>query len=138
MSDALLAAGYEVAVAETAAAGVEVARDYHPAAILFSTHGPQIGAGTELYAHLRSEPSLAEVPVLVFDQPFAASVIPKAPPISSQSAQPTHDALDALKQTLQKRRLLDQLRQELGVAGDEVNLLRETRETLTQSLQQAQ
>src|SRR5207253_7014342 len=65
LSHALLASGYEVTIAETPEVGVEVARSYHPDAILLSQHGPQIGPGMELCVRLKTTPGLAEVPLLV-------------------------------------------------------------------------
>jgi len=142
LSSALLASGYDVTVAETAEMGVEIARNYRPDAILFSQHGPQVGEGIELCARLKTAPGLAAVPLLVFDRDGAKNYDERAIEVGIEEFIPTQEGADGalirLKHTLHKRRLEEQLKAELDAAERERELLRETKESLVESYEQAQ
>jgi signal transduction histidine kinase len=141
LGHALLEAGYEVAVVGTAQAGVEVARDYHPDAILLASHGPQVAAGIAACERLKTEPELSDVPLLVVEdeikhygrQAFEAGVeelIPKQ--------EGADGALVRLRHTLQKKRVAEQLRADLHRVAVELEATRESKEALVQSYRRAQ
>jgi signal transduction histidine kinase len=142
LSNALLASGYDVAIAETPEAGVEMACSYHPDAILLSQHGPQIGAGIELCVRLKTTPGLAEVPLLVVDDDGAKHYGERALEAGIEEFIPVTEGADGalirLKHALHKRRLAEQLKAELSAAGRERELLHETKESLLRSYEQAQ
>lgn len=141
LSHALIQAGYEVAVAETPQAGVEMARDYHPDAVLFSPHGPQIDSGIETCAQLKTKPELAGVPLLVIEDPinihdqqaFDVGIEEFIPKQSGPDG-----ALLRLKQTLLKKRVTEQLRTDLHRVAIELETARESKDSLLRKYQQAQ
>lgn len=141
LSHALLRAGYEVALVETAQAGVAVARDYRPDAILLASHGPQVGAGVEVCAQLKTEPELAGVPVLVLEDELKSSG-GRAFEAGAEELIPKQEGADGalarLKHTLHKKRLAEQLHADLQRITAELDLARESRETLVQDHRRAQ
>ena len=141
LSTALLASGYEVTIATTPEAGVEMARSYHPDAILFSHHEPQIGQGIELCARLKTTPGLAEVPLLVVDDDgpkhYGAHALEAGIEEFIPTVEGTDGALARLKRALHKRRLAEQLKSELDAAARERKLMCETQETLLRNYEQA-
>ncbi len=142
LSNALIASGYEVTIAETAEVGVELARNYHPDAILLGQHGPRIEEGIELCARLRTAPNLARVPVLVFDRSGARSYDDRAFEVGIEEFIPalegTEGALVRLKRALRKHYLIEQLQTELDAAERERELLRQTKENLAHNYHQLQ
>lgn len=142
LSNALLASGYEVRVAETTEEGVEMARNYLPDAILLDPHRTQIAEGIELCTRLKTTPELAEVPLLVFDREGAKNYDERAIEVGIEEFIPTQEGTDGalirLKHALHKRRLTEQLKADLKVAGRERELLRETKESLLRGYEQAQ
>jgi DNA-binding response OmpR family regulator len=140
LSHALIEAGYEVAVVETAQAGVEAARDYHPDAILLAPHGPQVGAGIEDCARLKTEPELADVPVLVVEdesndygsQAFEAGVEELIPKQEGAGG-----ALARLGHTLRKKRVTERLRADLHHTAVELESARAGKESLAESYRRA-
>ncbi len=63
LCDYLEAKGYNVIVAETARAAIELTRLQNPAAILMDLHLPIVG-GLQAIAQLRSEPQFANLPII--------------------------------------------------------------------------
>ncbi len=142
LSHALVASGYEVAIAETAEVGVELASNYHPDAILLGQHGPQTEQGIELCARLKAAPDLAKVPVLVFDQSGARSYDDRALEAGIEEFIPTLEGAEGtlvrLKRVLRKHHLIEQLQTELDAAEREREMLRQTKESLACNYQQLQ
>jgi signal transduction histidine kinase len=109
LSQTLSEAGYDVTIASSAEAGVEVARECHPDAILLSQ---QKEPGRVTQARIRAIPELAAIPLLVLSAglptPEPEAIAPSAD--ESQNAIPLCHGLEAtlekIRQTIQQRRLL--------------------------------
>jgi CheY-like chemotaxis protein len=69
--------GYQVEIARDGRAGLDLARSFKPDAVILDLMLPKL-TGVELMKHIRADPSLAKVPVIVFSNTYLSNLVQDA------------------------------------------------------------